>query len=287
MEAMKHACEMDASYPRLWLEYDQLAAKVGCSNEERLAVMEAHPECVAQRDDLNLRKITLLNCLGRYEKALEALKAGRFHPWEGGEGKTSAQYRYALIHIAKQKLQEKQPKEALQLLEETLSYPENLGEGKLPNVPDNEAHYWMGCAYRMLGDEAQAEKYFRLATTGEQEPASAVYYNEQPSDFIYYQGLAYEELGETDRARRAFHQLIMFGEKHVFDQVGYDYFAVSMPELEVFQDDIALRNVQYCNYLRALGCLGLGRTQEAAELFDEVLQKQKDYQGAIAHRASC
>ena len=60
-----------------------------------------------------------------------------------------------------------------------------------------------------------------------------------------------------------------------------------MPELEVFQDDIALRNRQYCNYLRALGCLGLGRRSEAAQLLDDVLAKQKDYQGAIAHRVFC
>lgn len=287
MRAMERACEKDASYPRLWLEYDQLAARVGKSNEERLAVLEAHPDCLAQRDDLNLRRITLLNCTGRYEEALEALKAGRFHPWEGGEGKTAAQYRYALIHLAIERLEKHDPQTALELLQATLSYPENLGEGKLPNVPDNEAYYYMGKAYRMLGEEAQTERCFRLASGGPQEPASAVYYNEQPSDFIYYQGLAFRELGEEERARKSFHQLIIFGEKHVFDRVKYDYFAVSMPELEVFQDDIALRNRQYCNYLRALGCLGLGRRSEAARLLDDVLAKQKDYQGAIAHRVFC
>ena len=287
MEAMERACETDASYPRLWLEYDQLAARAGKPNEERLAVLEAHPDCLAQRDDLNLRRITLLNCTGRYEEALEALKAGRFHPWEGGEGKTAAQYRYALIHLAQERLEKCDPQAALRLLRATLSYPENLGEGKLPNVPDNEAYYYMGKAYRMLGDEAQTERCFRLASGGPQEPSSAVYYNEQPSDFIYYQGLAFRELGEEERARKSFHQLIIFGEKHVFDHVKYDYFAVSMPELEVFQDDIALRNRQYCNYLRALGCLGLGRRSEAAQLLDDVLAKQKDYQGAIAHRVFC
>ncbi len=287
MEAMERACRMDGSYPRLWLEYDQLAAKTGCTVEERLAVLEAHPDCLAARDDLNLRRITLLNCLRRYEEALEALKEGRFHPWEGGEGKVIAQYRYALIHLAMEKLEQGAAEEALKLLQATLSYPENLGEGKLPNVPDNEAHYYMGRACRMLGEEEQAETYFRLAASGPQEPSSAIYYNDQPSDFIYYQGLAFRELGQEERARKSFHQLVIFGEKHIFDRVGYDFFAVSMPELEVFQDDIALRNRQYCNYLRALGCLGLGRKEEAAELLDKVLLNQKDHQGAIAHRAFC
>lgn len=75
--------------------------------------------------------------------------------------------------------------------------------------------------------------------------------------------------------------MIAYGEKHLFDQVGYDFFAVSLPEIEVFADDIALRNRQYCNYLRALGCTGLGRRKEARQLTAEILNRQPDYQGAL------
>ena len=77
--------------------------------------------------------------------------------------------------------------------------------------------------------------------------------------------------------------LFRSGETHLFDAVAYDFFAVSLPEIEVFADDIALRNRQYCNYLRALGCAGLGRTSEAAELFAGILELQPDDQGALRH----
>ena len=281
MEVMEKACALDPEYPRIWLEYDQLAARMNLPVEKRLEIMESHPAVTAGRDDLYLRYLTLLNDVGRYQEALDGLGSRQFHPWEGGEGKVSSQYKYALIHLAMAKLDEKQPQEALKLLEATLSYPNNLGEGKLPNVPDNEAHYYMGLAYKQLGETKKAEEYFRLAASGPQEPGSVLYYNDQPSDFIYYQGLANLELGLDHAAKKSFHQLQTFGEQHLFDEVEYDFFAVSLPEIEVFQEDLKLRNVQYCNYLRALGHLGLGENEKAEELIQGILAKQSDYQGAL------
>jgi tetratricopeptide (TPR) repeat protein len=283
LAAMEQACTLDPDYPRFCLEHDQLSAKMNASLTDRLQSLEAHKELLKSRDDLFLRYITLLNCIGNYEDAYHALMDHRFHPWEGGEGKVSLQYRYALIHKAIIELEADRPEKALEFLFAALNYPENLGEGKLPNVPDNQAYYYIGLSYRQLNDTVNMEKYLTLATCGEQEPCSAIYYNEQPSDFIYYQGLAYETLGQNDRAKRAFHKLISYGEKHIFDHVTYDYFAVSLPEIEVYQEDLQLRNSTYCNYLMALGYLGLGNKDKANELFSEILSKQADYQGALEH----
>lgn len=281
--AMSKACELDASYPRFWLECDQLAARLNRPTKERLERMENHILQTQARDDLYLRYITLLNCDGQYEKALSALRSHRFHPWEGGEGKVSSQYRYALIQLALHKLEEGQPGEALALLEATLSYPANLGEGKLPNVPDNQAYYYMGIACRQMGDEEKAHEYFTLAAAGSMEPGSVLYYNDQPSDYIFYLGLANQALGREDDAKKAFHKLIHYGEQHMFDTVSYDFFAVSLPEIEVFQDAIQLRNDLYCSYLRALGAIGLQDKEKAQTLLTEILSKQADYQGALSH----
>lgn len=283
MEMMELACRLDPTYPRLWLEYDQLAAKMNLSLEKRLSVMESHPEITAARDDLYLRYITLLNCTGQYEKALNALASRNFHPWEGGEGKVSAQYKYALIQSAIQDLADNKPESAVEKLTATLTYPDNLGEGKLPNVPDNEAYYYTGLAYRIMNDTDKANEYFTLASEGSSDPGSVLYYNDQPSDFIFYQGLAFRELGNEAAALKSFHKLISYGEKHLFDHVSYDFFAVSLPEIEVFQDDIQLRNTQYCNYLRALGNLGIHHKEKATELFRDILSRQADYQGAVSH----
>ncbi|MBO4558638.1 MAG: hypothetical protein J5712_01020, partial [Lachnospiraceae bacterium] len=69
--------------------------------------------------------------------------------------------------------------------------------------------------------------------------------------------LAFHELGDDEKAKKSFHQLIIFGEQHSFDKVGYDFFAVSMPELEVYQDDIQARSDDYCRRMTELGQKGL------------------------------
>ena len=167
------------------------------------------------------------------------------------------EYKTALFALAEKALKENEPEKAIAFAERTITYPVNLGEGKLENVPDNRAYYVMGCAYRMMQDEAKAKEYFKKATAGSQVPEPVRYYNDQPSDYIYYQGLAYAALGDFEKAKKSFHQLIIFGERHIFDQVGYDFFAVSMPELEVYQDDIQKRSDDYCRRMMALGRKGL------------------------------
>lgn len=280
MEAMEEACALDPAYPRFWLERDQLAARLGEAPEKRLRTLEEHGELLEKHDILYLRYISLLNCAGRWEEALRRLSGHIFHPWEGGEGKVAAEYRFALTELAKGKMREGAPREAIRLLEKTLEYPRNLGEGKLPNVPDNEAYYRMGEAYRALGETEEAARCFAAAAEGEDTPASAIYYNEQPSGYIYYIGLARRALGDEQGAKKAFHQLLSYGERQIFHKVSYDFFAVSLPEIEVFQEDLQLRNTQYCRYLQALGQLGLGNPQEARRLAQAILRERPDDQGA-------
>ncbi len=287
LASLKKALSLDPDYPRLLLEHDQLCAKCHIPFEERLRFLEQRLKLTAQRDDLYLRYITLLNCAGRWEEALSALCSHRFHPWEGGEGKVSAQYRYALISLAIRALAQNDGQTALSFLERSLTYPENLGEGKLPNVHDNQSHYYMGLALEQLGQKEKAAHYWQLAASGSRKPEPVLYYNDQPSDYIFYQGLAQVRLGNPTEAASSFHMLISYGEQHIFDQISYDFFAVSLPEIEVYQDNPKLRNTQYCNYLRALGSLGLAalgeqeKKKEASSLLQELLTRQDDHQGAL------
>ena len=281
LSAIRKAYEIEPTYPRFLLEYDQLKSKLGFSVSERLDFLSERKETVNERDDLSLRYISLLNCTGKYEEALSCLKNRVFHSWEGGEGKVSEQFKFALFGLARKRLKEKKYTEAIKLLEQTLVYPENLGEGKLPNVHDNQAYYLLGRAYRGVSDWEKANKYFQLASEGELTPGSVLYYNDQPSDYIYFAGLAFAESGNDRLSKKAFNQLISFGERHIFDEVEYDYFAVSLPEIEVYLDKLSARNRNYCNYLSALGYAGLGEKEKTVTLCKEILREQPDYQGAI------
>ena len=239
------------------LEQEQLLSRLNRPVQERLAILEAHADILPERYALMLAYIRLLNQVGQYEKALSLLSSYTFHVWEGGEGKVADEYKTALFALSEKALDKGEWEKAFDLAERTCTYPVNLGEGKLDNVPDNRAYYMMGLARKGQGDAEGAAHYFRLATTGSPIPEPVRYYNDQPSDYIYYQGLAFHALGQDAQALKSFHQLIMFGERHMFDKVSYDFFAVSMPELEVYQDDIQKRSDDYCARMMLLGRRGL------------------------------
>ena len=251
------AVRLEPNNSRFLLEQEQLLKRLEHPVKERLAILEAHKEIIPDRYALMLAYISLLNQDGQHKKALDFLAHYTFHVWEGGEGKVADEYKIALFALAEQALSENKPEEAIAYAQRTLTYPVNLGEGKLENVPDNRAHYLMGCAYRRMGNEEKARECFEKATLGSSVPEPVRYYNDQPSDYIYWQGLAFHALGDDEKAKKSFHQLIIFGERHLFDRVGYDFFAVSMPELEVYQDDIQKRSDDYCRRMMALGRRGL------------------------------
>lgn len=157
------------------------------------------------------------------------------------------------------------------LLEKALVYPENLGEGKLEGTKDNHVYYHLGLALEGLGQKQAAEECFVRATEGTDEPAGAMYYNDQPADMILYQGLSYQKLGKAGEARARFYRLIDYGEQHLRDEVKIEYFAVSLPEFLIFDEDYTMRNKAHCYYLMALGNMGLGRKNEAERFLKEAL----------------
>lgn len=237
-----------------------------------------------KRDDLLVEYITLLNLLGKHEEALDLLLGRQFHPWEGGEGKVTGQYVMTLVELGKRALHGGHAEEAVHLLTRALTYPDNLGEGKLEGAQENNIHYYLGQAFKQLEEQKKAAHHWAIASQGLEEPASAMYYNDQPPDMIFYQGMAWRELGEWKEAKRRFNKLIDYAEKHLFDDVKIDYFAVSLPDFLVFEDDLNKRNQVHCLYMMGLGLFGLGKTAEANEKFSEVLLLEPNHQGAAIHK---
>jgi tetratricopeptide (TPR) repeat protein len=285
--ALRHlakAFALDPTDARVFFELDQLYKKLNEAPAKRLARLEKFTRLVVQRDDLTIETITLLNLEGRHAEALAHLLKRNFHPWEGGEGKTTGQYVQALLGLARAQLQKHEFQEARLLLERARVYPANLGEGKLYGAQENQLNYFLGLTHRGLGNAEQARACFMAAAVGLSEPTSAMYYNDQPPDMIFYQGLARRELGRATEAAAIFQTLVSYGETHLHDEVKMDYFAVSLPDFLVFDDDLNLRNRIHCHYLMGLGNVGLGRSHEAFKNFNTVLKLQTDHQGARVHR---
>ena len=271
LEYMERAFHLDENDERIFMELDQLYKRLHRPHAERLAFYEQHAELIERRDDLVLEHATLLNMLGRYEEAKALIDNRIFHPWEGGEGKVSGQYQMCRLEIAKQLLQKNaNDARAKQLLEECLVFPHHLGEGKLYGSQDNDFLYFLG--------------RYEEGTVGPTEPAAAMYYNDAKPDKIFYAALCYRKLGQEDKARSLFHKLINYGKQHIFDHVVMDYFAVSLPDLLVWEGDLDELNRIHCLYMLALGYYGMGDKEKAMKYLAEVEEMDNNHLGARQFR---
>ena len=278
MQQMERAFHLDETDSRMLMELDQLYKRQHKPHQERLDFLQKYPSLIQQRDDLVLEEITLLNQLGRYEEAMHKLDAHKFHPWEGGEGKVPAQYQICRVELAKQYLVELAKLDGLEILErpdllndakrllnECLEYPHHLGEGKLAGAQDNDFLYFLG-------------RYVE-GTVGPTEPAAALYYNDAKADKIFYAALCYRKLGQENKARSLFHRLVNYGKQHLFDHITMDYFAVSLPDLLIWDGDLDLQNRIHCLYLLALGYLGLDDMEHSKQYLAEAEALDNNLQG--------
>lgn len=285
LQMLEKAFQLDTTDARILMELDQLYKRLNYDPKKRFELLNSHPELIEQRDDLYLELAALHNTLGNYSEAYRLIMSRIFHPWEGGEGKVTGQYLFSLKEMAKLAIKASDFELAIDLLTKAQSYPDNLGEGKLYGAQENELFYWLGMAYNGLGDTDKANSAWQVASKGLDVVSSAMFYNDQQPDTIFYQGVALQRLGKNDEAVKRFDLLYSFGEAHKNDTVKIDYFAVSLPDLLIWEDDLDQRNAQLCQYLMGLGLLGKGNKDEANKLFGELLATEKMHQGALAHLA--
>ena len=111
-----------------------------------------------------------------------------------------------------------------------------------------------------------------------------MYYNDQPADMILYQGLAFEKLGKTREAKSRFYRLIDYGEQHLNDEGKIEYFAVSLPDFLIFDEDYTKKNRAHCCYLMALGNIGLQKSEKAAEFLKEALEIEPSHMMATLYQ---
>ena len=279
LEYMERAFNLDENDERVLMELDQLYKRLHHSHQERLDFLQQYPQLIQRRDDLVLEEITLLNETGHYEEALQKLDSHIFHPWEGGEGKVPAQYQICRVELAKQAIAAQEYDKAVRLLSECLEYPHHLGEGKLYGAQENDFYYLLGIAYDALGQKEKAIECWEEATKGPQEPAAAMYYNDAKPDKIFYQGLALYKLGRDGEAHGRFFKLINYGKQHIFEKQVMDYFAVSLPDLLIWEDSLDTKNLIHCKYMLALGHYGMGDTEKALEYLAEVEALDNNHQG--------
>lgn len=257
---------------RVFYEWDQLKKRARlASPQERLHTLNQHLPLVESRDDLSVEYVTLLNQADQWQQALDRLSARRFSPWKGGEGLVAAQYVYAQRALGREALVAGDARAALDHFEAARVYPHNLGEGKHFLVLERDLDYFSGLAAVKLGDAELAARYWQAAAAP--LPALGIH--------SYFQALALRALGNADAARTVLSDLAEFAAAQMKKEPKIDYFATSLPNLLLFDDDIARQNRVESLLLSALAHLGLGQTEDGGRELQHALAEDPNHLLAI------
>lgn len=277
--AYARALALDPRDARLVYEFDQLCKKLNEPPGERLAFLESRRELVLQRDDAAVELASLYNLTERPAEALALLTSRRFHPWEGGEGAVLRQYTTARLLLGRQALQDGNPAAALEHFLRAMETPESLGEAYHFLQARADVGYWLGCALRALGREAEAQQQFEASASENTDFSEMAVTTHSPLSF--YRGLALRELGRDREADSLFCELRRFAEGRLGERAKIDFFATSLPDLLVFDEDLQARREAENHLLIALACHGLGDDEEAGGYLDKTLAFTNADQRAI------
>ncbi|WP_446029914.1 DUF5107 domain-containing protein [Lelliottia amnigena] len=268
---LQRAVELEPENPRFLFELDYLNKLTGERVEKRLAMLSVRESVALKRDDLTAELLSLWNSTGRYGDAADVLKTREFHPWEGGEGKVTGQYLLNQQHRALQYIASGDFAEAINLLQAALCYPHNLGEGRLPGQTDNDIWYLMGYCHARSDSQTEAQRCFTRAAQGGSSLDAGRYYNDQPADYLFWQGMAVRALGDSAAAERHFNGFLSWVKAHQDDVPEADFFAVSLPELVVLDAPAGLQHQQHCLFIEALGHAGREDTAASQRCIDTLL----------------
>ena len=259
MEAWETSARLDGSFPTVWRNL--ALAFFNKKNEEAKAI-----ECMERAFRLDTTDARILMELDQLYKRV----------------RRSHKERLAFLQQYPELIKQRDDLilEEITLLNQTGEYE------KAKTVLDaHNFHPWEGGEGKVPAQYQLATECWEQAIIGPTEPAAAMYYNDAKPDKIFYQGLALLKLGRMDEANGRFHKLTSYGEKHLFDKIKMDYFAVSLPDLLIWEDDLTIRNVIHCKYMMALGYWGLNQKEKSVRLLSEVERLDINHQGIQAFRS--
>jgi tetratricopeptide (TPR) repeat protein len=276
--AFEAALRCNPSDGRVLYERDQLWKRTGERPESRLAELKRYLERVALRDDLSVELSSLYNQTRQHEKALAVIRGRRFQPWEGGEGLALGQHVRTHLALGRRALANGDSAEACRLFTAALAAPENLGEAKHPLVNQSDIYYWLGIAQEASENAAAARESWERAALhrGDFHLMRVTSF----SEMSLYNALAMMRLGRQAEAAELLRNLLAHAEGLKNEEPKIDYFATSLPQMLLFEDDAAKRNEVTATFLEAQARLGLGDVAASRKLLDRVLELDCNHAGA-------
>lgn len=270
---LEQAVSLDHKYALHFTELDELYEQAGTPLEKRLKLFQQNASVVANRDDAINRGIALQIATGDLDDAIHTMTTHTFAVAEGANLNVAEHWTDAYILRAQAEIHAKHYTQALADLQTAATIPENLpiavGYGTSAGNPRYaELDYWTGIAYAASGDKAKAAECWQLAVAP--PPAStaraasmAGNVQENYTAQAFYQGLAFQQLGQPEKAQLLFRTLL---------QTGQDALQQSPTANRTFSAN--------AHYLEGLGDLGLKDSTAARAQLQQAVQISPDLLGA-------
>jgi tetratricopeptide (TPR) repeat protein len=139
--------------------------------------------------------------------------------------------------------------------------PDSLGEKYHLLQAKADVNYWIGRSLAALGRRDEAARHLELSAAEAGDFSEMAVTEHSPQS--YFRGLALRELGREPEARALFEELLAFASARLGQPATIDYFATSLPNLLVFDEDLQARRDAENHLLLALAHHGLGETTAA------------------------
>lgn len=250
LKFMQNAYALDTTDSRILMELYSLYTVLEIPEQDRYELLCNHMEQTTFRDDLYIEYIRHISYRD-VGKAYDLIMSRNFHPWEGGEGKVTKLYKDIVKAIARDYGNKGEYEIAIEWYKKAFVFPHNLGEGKLILDYDNDIWYEMGELAGKYNDK-KATEYYQMATRGKAVVADDMYYNDNPIEYIYYKALAEKALGNIQVAEEIKQAFLRYYTVNKGKHSIIDYFAVSLPDLLVWEQDLDKRNNDFCDYVKSL-----------------------------------
>ncbi len=230
--------------------------------KECLVILENNIDMVKQDVQAPKTLVELYNLDGSYDKAIDFLSNHHFRTWEGGR-KTYWHYVDANTLKALELANAKKYEAAIQYLDAAMIYPENLEVGKPTHDEKNALiHYLKAEVYSKMQNSKKAKTSYQSSVNSNN--GRGMY------DLLYFQAESYKKLGNREKANTLFESLIERGK--AYRERGSSKTLVAVEEASATNS----KAISYSYYMEALGNKGLGKSNEAEQLFKKALDIYKN-----------
>ena len=280
---LEQAVSCEHKYALHFTELDELYEQAGIPLEKRFPLFQQNASVVARRDDALNRFIALEISTGQLDDAIRTMTTHTFAVAEGANLNVLDHWTDAHILRAQTEIQAKRYAQALADLEAAAIVPANLPVSFAfggANARYAELDYWTGVAYAGSGDTRKAaESWKRAVAPPEPVPQRRTSQSGRVAAGggvqVYYQGLAFQKLGQPETAHALFQGLVQSAQSEL-----------NQPASAEGREASPRVRTASAHYLAGLGYLGLKDQAQAKAELSQAVRISPDLVGARSALAS-